>query len=236
LIRQLIRVLPDPVRRLLKRTPLGRRWDGMTTRSVRFERLTFLFTAPRRTAHKAQHHGIENRICRTIMTRLSEGSVAIDVGSNFGFITLVMALSVGRTGHVHAFEMQEGIAAVLAHNIQQNELQPRCTVHCQEVGLTHRLDDLLASATRLDVIKVDTDGTDYDVLIGAERLLRKHRPLVVAEMSANQDAIINFLQTVGYRYLVGMQGEPVSEAPWPANVFASMQPIAIPPRGSLSPS
>ncbi len=42
-------------------------------------------------------------------------------------------------------------------------------------------DEVLADATHVDVIKIDTDGYDGQVLQGARQLLRTHRPSVVFE-------------------------------------------------------
>ena len=42
-------------------------------------------------------------------------------------------------------------------------------------------DEVLADATHVDVIKIDTDGYDGQVLQGARQVLRTHRPSVVFE-------------------------------------------------------
>lgn len=44
-----------------------------------------------------------------------------------------------------------------------------------------RLDDVLSSDTRIDFIKIDTEGGEYGVLKGAEALIRRCKPMVLFE-------------------------------------------------------
>ena len=46
-----------------------------------------------------------------------------------------------------------------------------------------RGDDALASLDRLDVIKIDTEGFEAKVLLGLHESLRRHRPVVLFELS-----------------------------------------------------
>ncbi|MCS6931676.1 MAG: FkbM family methyltransferase [Acetobacteraceae bacterium] len=46
------------------------------------------------------------------------------------------------------------------------------------------LDRLLGDVPRLDVVKIDAEGAEHAILEGAEALLAKHRPLLVAEVNA----------------------------------------------------
>lgn len=210
---------------------------------VRFESLTFDFAAPYHTWIKARRRGIENRICRLVMTRCREGSVGIDVGANAGFISLVMALSVRPSGRVLSFEADAGLHDVLQRNIRTNGLESVCTPVQAFVSESSRRDrhvslDEAASShnlSRLDFLKIDVDGGDLDVLRGARELLRRWRPVVVVEMAANQGAIYSFLkEEIGYPTLVGMSGEACVPGQWPVNLIAGDGPIAIPPRGHFS--
>jgi FkbM family methyltransferase len=76
------------------------------------------------------------------------------------------------------------------------------------------LDDHFESAPRLDLIKSDTDGFDFDVLLGARRLLGRLRPALYFEyapflarrVGRSEDEILDFLDEAGYRtYLVFAQ-------------------------------
>lgn len=48
---------------------------------------------------------------------------------------------------------------------------------------TIRLDDLLRHEARVDMIKIDIEGAEYLALKGAEKLLEKHRPALIAELN-----------------------------------------------------
>jgi len=60
---------------------------------------------------------------------LGEGDVAVDIGANIGFLTVLAAILVGPTGHVVAFEPGpenlERLRANLAHNDCKNVTSSR---------------------------------------------------------------------------------------------------------------
>lgn len=101
--------------------------------------------------------------------------------------------------------------------------------------------DVLAEAAgldRLDLIKIDVEGLDMAVLRGAERALRRWRPLLVFEYdrssweAAGYDLAmaLGWLEDHGYRHFgaLGPRGlaELVSEAPEAKNIVALAEPIA----------
>lgn len=61
------------------------------------------------------------------------GSVVYDVGSNVGFMTLVVCRLVGPEGYVYAFEPDTDNAAVIRHNLAQNAITNALVV-CRAVG------------------------------------------------------------------------------------------------------
>ena len=72
-----------------------------------------------------------------------------------------------------------------------------------------RLDDELASLDRIDLIKIDTEGFEFEVLKGASSILEKFKPKLFVELdshnlerySANVQMIIDFLKPFGYTFL-----------------------------------
>ncbi len=76
------------------------------------------------------------------------------------------------------------------------------------------LDDVLLNRGGVDFVKVDTDGFDFEVLRGAERLLREQRPLLFFELApylltgALDD--LDWLQSLGYRQLTCFTPTPTS--------------------------
>jgi FkbM family methyltransferase len=55
---------------------------------------------------------------KTMIERLKEGDVFIDIGANVGFYTLLASTLVGDTGQVHAFEPTPSTFKILAENQQ----------------------------------------------------------------------------------------------------------------------
>jgi FkbM family methyltransferase len=59
----------------------------------------------------------------------------------------------------------------------------------------------------VDVIKIDVDGFEYDVLLGARAILSRHKPILVMELAPYllaergnaADALISLLSSTGYR-------------------------------------
>ncbi|HEX7572129.1 MAG TPA: FkbM family methyltransferase [Bacteroidota bacterium] len=80
-----------------------------------------------------EYESDESRIIRETVT---PGMVALDVGANIGYFTLLMAQNVGSTGKIHAFEPNP----VMLHRLEQNiALNPgvrdgRISVHPYALG------------------------------------------------------------------------------------------------------
>ena len=65
---------------------------------------------------------------------LKPGMVAVDVGANVGYYTLIMADKVGAAGKVHAFEPNPPIARLLDQNAHVNGFRERTTIHVAALG------------------------------------------------------------------------------------------------------
>jgi FkbM family methyltransferase len=69
-----------------------------------------------------------------------------------------------------------------------------------------RLDEYFSDATRLDMIKTDTDGFDFDVLLGASGVLSRHLPVLYFEFAPflardvgrEGTEILDYLSSLGY--------------------------------------
>jgi FkbM family methyltransferase len=74
----------------------------------------------------------------------------------------------------------------------------------QSVNVT-TLDIVLARKARVDLIKVDTDGYDFEILRGGTELLGRTRPILFFELAPGllDDAVadLTWLQSLGYRRL-----------------------------------
>lgn len=122
--------------------------DGFKTTSVSIERdynrhrIAFEFIASIAVAAKAVKKGVENALLRksieVLETRLenaSKDAVIIDVGGNFGFLSLVWAqyLYLGK-GVVHTFEPELRLASCIEQSVQKNQLEKKLVVHKKGVA------------------------------------------------------------------------------------------------------
>jgi len=72
---------------------------------------------------------------------------------------------------------------------------------------TIKLDDLMqqASFTPPDFIKIDVEGAEFDVLSGADKLIKKYKPVILIathdfHVPGVKDRCINYLTEIGYKY------------------------------------
>ena len=173
---------------------------------------------------------------RVLASFIPRGSVVIDVGANIGFFTRHFANWVGATGKVIAIEPEdlnlrrlnrmiarqdlgnvvEGIQAVAAERagtlrLKLNPLNPGDHRIAAE-GVSVRavcLDDLLAERQWLTVslVKIDVQGAEERVLLGAQQLLDKFHPALFIEiddpilrsMGSSAERILHHLSVLGYR-------------------------------------
>ncbi len=137
-----------------------------------------------------------------------QGAVA-DIGACLGDHTLAYAQRVGRQGRVYAFEPNPVALECLRHNLKGypqvrifdcalSNIEGRCTIgphpwQPKNLGMAtmmegedvvvKRLDTLALEWPRLDFLKLDTEGVEPAVLLGAERTLARHRPVILFEVN-----------------------------------------------------
>jgi len=159
------------------------------------------------TAILQRNEAWEPAVTRYLVKTLTPDLAFVDVGAHFGYYTL---LAAKRTKHVIAFEPQEQAREILLKNVRENgydnvtvsdlALFSRRTqgrIAKYTVHFEHSPDDGEVRATTLDhflegeqdrirVIKVDTEGAEYDVLLGARRTLEAHSPTLILELHPGQ--------------------------------------------------
>lgn len=147
--------------------------------------------------------------------RLGLRGVYLDVGAAIGTHTLFFA-EVCRARHVHSFEARGWVAALLQKNVELNELTQRVTVHntgCSDsdgtasMSLdgetvtfpTSRIDGVIRQ--RVALMKIDVEGMEVPALRGAAGVLRRGRPLVLAEAVTAETcrALFQCMRDLGYR-------------------------------------
>jgi FkbM family methyltransferase len=149
-------------------------------------------------------------LCRKL---LKPGDVALDIGANLGVVALAMSRIVGSTGHIHCFEPNPRMQALLRQSINRSggniilhelalgaaDSRMQLYVPSSNIGagslirsgnsaatfdcLVRRLDDVIPP-NHLDIvrlIKLDVEGFENQVLLGAERLIQSSRPAIIME-------------------------------------------------------
>ena len=146
------------------------------------------------------------------LSQLREGFVVLDIGANVGLISLLAAKKVGKTGKVYAFEPVPKIFARLQENIALNgfnNVEPVPLALSSQKGKamifvahgasslfrrvsdefvevpTERLDDFVEQEgiERVDAIKLDVEGAELHVIRGADKTIRRFKPIMMVEIN-----------------------------------------------------
>lgn len=194
----------------------------------------------------------------TAFYSIPDDSIVIDVGANFGIMSLRFA-ERWKNAVVYAFEPTSYAKEKFNRNMSLNpELAKRIHLMPSFVGsktASHTdqkafaswkvdgtgdklhpvhlgsakatdgagvmsLDDFVAqnNLTRVDFIKIDTDGYEYDVFAGAKEMVRKFKPVIIFEVGlyVMEDHKIgfefyqNYFDSLKYKMINSADGKPVT--------------------------
>ena len=103
---------------------------------------------------------------------------------------------VGTNSFSGVLEHKDGTAQLIPNSVNQD-------------GDTHTpLDDLVDLTTGIELVKVDTDGFDFDVLMSSEKILKDSEPILFwendirnSEQNQGYMKLYKFLSEIGYSYL-----------------------------------
>jgi len=59
------------------------------------------------------------------------------------------------------------------------------------------LDELIEDEERIDLLKIDVEGMEYEVLKGAKTLIERTKPIIVVEQKSNMKAVEYAIETLG---------------------------------------
>ena len=148
---------------------------------------------------------------RDIMKKyIKPGTLAIDIGAHIGTHTLMMSQLVGPKGHVIAFEPQIKLFSELVMNMVLNRCVNVKAYRCA-LGDNFKNIEMNAPVTdneggtgigkggdptkmitldslnleNVSLIKIDVENFEYEVLLGAEKTIRKNKPYLIIEIMGN---------------------------------------------------
>ncbi len=155
---------------------------------------------------------------------VKQGSVAVDVGANLGFLSLCMAERVGYIGKVYSIEPNSNLHPYLKELLYLNAINNVEIVHCacsdEEGTVRFEIDESDHSKSRIgdkgeyqikampldtilaendniiSFIKVDVEGHEPSVLAGAIKTLKSHRPTLVFETGAHSESDISKIHNI----------------------------------------
>lgn len=175
---------------------------------------------------------------RALFKFIKPGMIVYDIGAQAGFYTLLFSRLVGPQGRVYAFEpcafemrnlidhitinqlrnvhaIQAAVAAetgltafTVDRGISQNSLTTESFLNVWAV----RLDDRIFPAP--DLIKMDVEGGESSVLIGARSLIMEHRPVLFIALHGREQhqKCASILQDFGYR-ITDLAGHEIGGIP-----------------------
>jgi hypothetical protein len=195
----------------------------------------FYFYASPQVLYKAKKRGIESSLLRAIIKIIDNNSNIIDIGANYGFLTIVLAKYVlERNGKIFSFEYDKNIFDFLKKSIDKNNLTNvelfNFFMGEENFNNIKTVNSLLSkSDVSIDLIKIDTDGSDLECLKGCSEIILKYHPIIVIESNDNLEFIVNYVKKYGYnyyynQYLVEYQEKNLNNEEVP-NLIASIKKI-----------
>jgi FkbM family methyltransferase len=123
------------------------------------------------------------------------------VGASAGTVNLYTPGSDKEAFHTATLSLSNPVASVSSVMVKS----------VPQVALDEYFADNLAIGDRVDIIKIDVEGYENEVFVGAKNLIRRHLPLVICEIEArhNSEYIRSFslLRSLGYTAYVFEKGK-----------------------------
>lgn len=194
----------------------------------------FQFCAPVKMALKAKKVGIESKLLRNSLKLIQdhkiEKPVILDIGANYGFISLAMQSNLTKDAKIVSFEPHPDIASAFQQSVTQNKMSNitienvaigsedcdiQLNLYGQSSNILNTNNELIGTTTIKQInldnylksknlqpnyIKIDVDGYELNVLKGLIDTITAFKPIMVIE--TNDDyKVLEFLKKCGYTLL-----------------------------------
>jgi len=192
---------------------------------VKKKGINFELNLKDRTASGIYYDFFEPTITKIFEESLNEGDVVIDVGANLGYYSLLSAKLIREKGRVYSFEPMSSAFERLKKNISLNEFkniklenkgvsdkEEKLEIFFQneyEIGIDQKgekeevnfitIDNYVEKnkIKKLSLLKVDTDGYDFNVLKGSLKTINKLKPKIITlEISPTEDDTEEYLSLI----------------------------------------
>ena len=155
---------------------------------------------------------------------VKQGTVAIDVGANMGFISILMADRIGDDGEVYAIEPNIKLHSYIRRLFDINALENLKLIYCAcsdkqgiarfKVDISDHtksmvtdtggleinvmpLDSILAENSKtVSFVKIDVEGHEPNVLVGSKKTLSIHKPTLVFETGLHSPSDIEKINKI----------------------------------------
>lgn len=201
---------------------------------VTWEKGKFYFFAPIKVATKAKNKGIENLLLKNTLQLFQNYNLTnptiLDVGSNYGFISLALQSNLTSQTSIFSFEPHPEIVKAYTRSILKNDIKniiienvavgnDNKQIEINLFGQTSNILDtgnevvkkVLINQIKLDdylldrnivpnFIKIDVDGYELNVLKGLQDTINKYKPIIVVETNDSEE-VLQFLKNCNYKLL-----------------------------------
>lgn len=144
--------------------------SALVSQSYQGYDMSFNFFGSLQNVAKAQKKGIESTLLNHSIKLLNtykehqDDCVILDVGANFGFLSLVWASSVCKnSGHIYAFEPNKSVFDSFSKAIHSNQLDSIIRLESYAVGNDNKIIQLFLDNTTSNVLKSHATVENVDV-------------------------------------------------------------------------
>lgn len=194
---------------------------------------------PNNSEYSAWQSGFHDDIMEIYLPENSEKRIAIDVGANYGFTTVPFSRDFQE---VHSFEVLPQVRECLIKNTKHLN---NVTIHDCGLGGRNSDEDVLVHETspglsiikpqfpgtekykcrklddfnfkNVDLVKIDVEGWEPNVILGAKKTLKENSPVVIVEIHAlgrsrenmfHRHQVIHTLIEYGY-HIIDIRGPDI---------------------------